>query len=282
MRSKHFRLLCAVTIVLLASMACNLSAPGNAPTATAQVTAQNVPTATEQPLPTASPAGKMTATPQPTTTLTLEPSLTPTVGLPVAQVIKASNCRAGPGGMYDLVLALKVGDTVEVVARDLGGGYVFVKNQNIAAEGCWVLQTNLTISGDLTPLPAFTPLPSPTLAPSFTVKYRTTDTCNGFSFVRFTIVNTGDAAFRSAYIKVTNLKNNEVTQQSVNAFDLTSGCILMDNIAPLGIGQTGYLQSDVFKKGSVKGQKMSAVFQLCTDQDLKGSCATQTLQFVSK
>jgi len=145
-----------------------------------------------------------------------------------------------------------------------------------------MLQTSLTISGDLTPLPAFTPPPSPTLAPDFTVTYKNIDSCKGNAFVRFTVVNTGSAGFRSAYIKVTNLKNNEVTQQAVNAFDLTVGCVVAQNIAPLGIGQTGYLQSDVFQKSSPKGQKMQAVFQLCTEQNLKGSCVTQTLQFVAK
>jgi hypothetical protein len=290
MRSKHFHLLCAVTIVLLVSMACNLSVPGNSPTATAQVTAQDVPTATEQQLPTESPKGTMTATLEPTEaatatpTLTLEPSLTPTIALPVAKVIKEANCRVGPGGMYDLVLILKAGDTVEVVARDLGGGFVFVKNQTISAsaEGCWMLQTSLTVSGNLTPLPAFTPPPSPTLALNFTVSYKGVDSCHGFPFVRFIVVNTGGVKLNSAYVKVTNLKTKESTEQSVNNFGLTAGCDFINDITPLGMGQTGYLQSDVFKKGSPKGQKLSAVFQVCTEQNLKGLCMTQTLQVIAK
>jgi hypothetical protein len=285
MRSKHFRLLCAVTIVLLASMACNLSIPSNSPTATPEASAteppaQNIPTVTAHPTETATlePTEDATSTP----TLTLEPSLTPTVALPVAKVIKEANCRIGPGGMYDLVLILKVGDTVEVIARDLGGGFVFVKNQNIAAEGCWILQTSLTISGNLTPLPAFTPLPSPTLTIDFTVKYKGIDSCHGFPFVRFIVVNTGGVNLGSAYIKATNLKTNESTEQSVNNFGLTAGCDFINDITHLAMGQTGYLQSEVFKKGLPKGQKMRAVFELCTEQNMKGACITQTLQFIAK
>ena len=182
--------------------------------------------------------------------------------------------------MYDLVLTFKAGDTVEIIARDLGGGFVFVKNPDDPEKGCWVLEKNLKVSGNLAPLPAFTPPATPTLAPNFTVTYKNDDNCRGV-FVRFVVVNTGRSGFRSAYVKVTNLKNGEVTEQVVNAFDLTVGCVVAQNIAPLALGKTGYLQSDVFIKNP-KGQKMLAVFQLCTEQSLKGSCATKTLEFTLK
>lgn len=275
MRSIRFRFLCAAISMLVAMMACNV--PTNAPgiTSTNTVTAP-APGQTETPTDTATPGDTATVT------LAPEPSLTPTLEAPIAKVIKEINCRVGPGGAYDLVLTLGVGDTVEVMARDLGGGFVFVRNPNEPDSGCWVLQDGLAISGDLTPLPAFTPPASPTLAPNFTVTYKNVDSCKGNFFVRFIVVNTGSSQFRSAYVKVTNLKNNEVTEQVVNAFDLTVGCIVAQNIAPLKLGQTGYLQSDLFQKGTPKGQKMRATFQLCVEQNLKGACVTQTLSFVAK
>jgi hypothetical protein len=281
MYSKHFRLLCVCAILLLAMMACNISTPGatSTPVSTTEI-GKDVPTATET-----EPATE-TATLEPSLTPTetpaLEPSETATPEPPTASVVKESNCRAGPGGAYELVTVLKVGENVDVIGRDLGAGFVFVKPAKLpeGQEGCWMLITSLDVSGDVTPLPAFTPLPSPTLAPSFTVKYKNTDSCKS-TFVRFIVVNTGSSNFRSAYIKVTNLKTGESTEQSVNAFDLTTGCIVAQNIAPLTVGSTGYLQSDIFKK-TPKGQKMRAIFQLCTEQFLKGSCATQTLEFIAK
>jgi hypothetical protein len=274
MHSIRFRLLCAALSILTAMLACNMpfAAPPVPVTSTATIPATRAPT--EPPTDTATPA--VTAT----KSLTPEPSSTPTTEAPVAEVVKESNCRIGPGGMYELVLTFKAGDSVEIVARDLGGGFVFVKNPKDPEQGCWMLQNNLTISGNITPLPAYTPPPSPTLAPNFTVEFKNYDNCRGV-FTRFIVVNTGNLGFRSAYVKVTNLKNKEVTEHVVSAFDLTLGCIVAQNIAPLGPGKTGYLQSDVFNKDP-KGQKMVAVFQLCTEQGLKGACVTQTLEFSGK
>lgn len=280
MYSKYLRLMCAISVLLMASMACNIgtTTATSTPIPTT-VVGEDVPTATDTALPTETPTLEPTV--EPTETPNLEPSATPTVGMPIAEVIKDVNCRVGPSGAYDLVVALKAGDTVEVVARDLGGGFVFVQVPDQPDQRCWVLQTSLTVTGDVTPLPAFTPPASPTIAPSFTVKYKNTDSCKGDVYVRFIITNTGGANFRSAYLRVTNLRSGEVAEHSLNAFDLMTGCIIAQNIAPLNAGATGYLQSPEFKK-SPKGQKMRAVFQLCTEQFLKGSCATQSLEFTAK
>lgn len=283
MYSKYFRLLCVGTILLLASMACAIGVvPGATatPASTTEIGKDVPPTATDTEL---APTETATVEPSLTPTETLEPTLTPTPGLPIARVIKDANCRTGPSGAYSLVMTFKVGDILDIMARDLGGGFVYVRNPNEGTEpiGCWVLQTNLAISDNLTLLPAFTAPPSPTISPDFTVKYKNIDSCKTKPFVRFIIVNTGGANFRSAYIKVTNLKNGEIVEQSVNAFDLTTGCIVAQNIAPLKVGATGYLQSEFFKK-DFRGQKMRAVFQLCVEQFLKGACITQSLDFIAK
>lgn len=78
---------------------------------------------------------------------------------------------------------------------------------------------------------------------------------------------------------MTNPKSKEVAEQVVNAFDIMTGCIIAQNIAPLTPGLEGNLQSPVFQKGTPKGQKVQAVIQLCVEQNLKGACVTQTLQF---
>jgi hypothetical protein len=214
-------------------------------------------------------------------TLTLEPSITPTEDVVMGVVNKQSNCRSGPGAMYDLVAVYQAKVSLQIVGRDLGGGYVYVQNPDKPEDACWILQTSITTTADLSPLPAFTPPATPTAAPDFTISFKNTDTCKGNIFTRFIVVNIGSAQFRSAYVKVVNTKNNEVTQQAVNAFDLTVGCIVAKNIAPLAPGQTGYLQSELFQKNP-KGQKLHAVFQLCTEQGLKGVCVTKVLDFIAK
>ena len=286
MYPKYFRLMCAMTAVLLAIIACNINVPGGAATSTPGPTTEigkDVPTATDTPLATETESPASTDTLEPTET---EPAITSTPIPPIASVSKEANCRIGPSGAYELVVALKPGDKVDVIARDLGAGFVFVKPANLpeGVEGCWVLYGSLDVSGDVTPLPAFTPLPSPTLPPSFTIKFKNMDKCEtgrASAFTRFIIVNTGNIQFRSAYIKVTSQRTGESTEQSVNAFDLTTGCIIAQNIAPLKPGGTGYLQSAPFIKNPT-GQKMHAIIQVCSEQFMKGACVTNTLDFTAK
>src|SRR5689334_13697336 len=101
MYSIRFRFLCAAAAVLMAVPACSMpfAAPPSTPTFTAPA-----PTQTKPPSQTPTPAATATET------LTPEPSLSPTTEIPVAEVVTESNCRKGPGGMYDLVLTFKTGD----------------------------------------------------------------------------------------------------------------------------------------------------------------------------
>jgi len=282
MQSKYFRIICAGTAVLMAVLACSTAdIPGGAKPATA----------TGAPKPAATLTLTLTTLPSETLTPTLEitATITPTVGpsesatpdVVLGQVNKQTNCRTGPGAIYDLVATYSAKTNLQIVAQDLGGGYIFVQNPANPTEACWIPAGNITTTADLSALPAYTPLPSPTASPSFTIQYKNMDKCKSNLFTRFVVVNTGSVPFRSAYVKVTNTKSNEVTQQAVNAFDMTVGCIVAKNIAPLGPGQTGYLQSELFQKNP-SGQKMHAVIQVCTEQALKGVCVTQTLDFIAK
>ncbi len=211
-----------------------------------------------------------------TETQTPEPSETATPEVPKAEVVRETNCRTGPAGNYDLIAKYQVGQLLEVVARDLGNGYFFVKNPEKAEEQCYLLAQNIKVTGDTEALPKFTPQPSPTAAPYFKVTFKKFDTCEGTDFALFTVENTGSAPFRSAYIKVTEQKGKSV-EQALNAFDLISRCVLAKNIAPLNPGGIGYVHSPPFK-WSGHGSKLRAVIMLCTEKSLKGTCVTQTVE----
>jgi len=242
-------------------------APLSTPTDAATVAPTSTPT---EVVPTETPTVTATETPTP------EPSITPTPEPPKAEVLRESNCRVGPGGIYGLVATYQAGQMLEVVAKDLGGGYLFVRNPEKPEEQCYLLAQNITITGDIAALPQFTPLPSPTAAPYFTVAFKKLDKCKGEDFAVFTLENAGSVAFRSAYIKVTDQKVNRSVEQAVNAFDLYVGCVLAKNVAPLDPGETGYLTSPPFK-WSVGGHKVRAVIMVCTEKSLKGTCVTQSV-----
>jgi len=274
MRTTFFRLFCLLTTVALVLSACNL--PGN--NATAEVTSQTeesaatielTATRTES-VPTETPTVTATETPLP------EPSATATPEPPMAEVGRESNCRVGPGGIYDLVATYQTGQMLEVVAKDLGGGYWFVKNPEKPEEQCYLLANNITIIGDTSALPKFTPRPSPTAAPYFKVNFKKFDTCQGVDFALFIVENAGSVPFRSAYIKVTNQKVNKSVEQALNAFDLIVRCVLAKNIAPLNPGETGYVHSPPFEWGA-SGNTLRAIIMLCTEKNLKGTCVTQAI-----
>jgi len=82
-------------------------------------------------------------------------------------------------------------------------------------------------------------------------------------------------------VKVTDQKKQQSVEQSLNAFDLYEGCIVAKNIAPLLPGGTGYVQSLPFK-WDPRPNKQVAIIMLCTEQGLKGTCVTKTLEFRNK
>jgi len=272
MRKTLFQLLGFLIIVVLVLSACNLPGATATPEATVQPSATVVEsTATQTAAPTDTPT--VTAT----ETLTPEPSATTTPEPPMAEVVRESNCRTGPGGLYELVAKYPVGQEVEIVAKDLGGGYWFVRNQQKPEEQFYLLGQNIKITGETTALPKFTPPPSPTAPPDVKISFKKFDACEGSSFALFVVENVGSVPFRSAYIRVTNRKLNQVVEQSLNAFDLRVKCVLAKNIAPLNPGGTGYIASPKFTWPG-RGQKLQAVIMVCSEKDLKGACVTKTIE----
>jgi hypothetical protein len=276
MRRTLYQLPGFLTIIALILFACNM--PGSSPTSavapTKESTAEVVPTGT------ATVTATETLTPEPsataTETLTPEPSATATPEAPMAKVVRKSNCRIGPGGLYELVATYEVEQMLEIVAKDLGGGYWFVQNPEKPEEQCYLLAQNIRISGETTALPKYTPLASPTAMPYFELTFKKLDTCEGVDFAVFTVKNVGSVPFRSAYIKVINQKTGKSVEQALNAFDLRVKCVLAKNIAPLDPGGTGYVASAPFK-WSGRGEKLRAVIMVCTEKNLKGSCVTQSI-----
>ena len=256
--------------------ACNLPV-----TATPEVAAQTEPpavspnvglTATQTEVaPSETPGATATESPLP------EPSATSTPEAPKAEVVRETNCRTGPAGNYDLVATYPVGQSLEVVAKDLGSGYWFIRNPEKPEEQCYLLAQNIRIRGDTSVLPKFTPLASPTSMPEFKVDFKKFDTCHAKDFAIFIVENIGSVPFRSAYIKVTDLKVEQSVEQAINAFDLHVGCTLAKNIAPLNPGETGYVESPPFDRNP-RGHKLRATFMLCTEQNLKKTCVTQTIE----
>ena len=96
---------------------------------------------------------------------TTVPGLTPTPttsSVPYISVSVSTNCRTGPGKVYDYVGALIVGEEAEIVAREATGYFWYIRNPDGFTEFCWVGNQYASIRGDTSALPVLTPPATPT------------------------------------------------------------------------------------------------------------------------
>ena len=105
-----------------------------------------------------------TFTPGPPT-LTTTPTHTSTPKVPTIKVSLDTNCRSGPGKVYDMIGALLVGETTEILARGSVPNYWVVDNPDYPGHECWLWGKYATVSGDTSHLPIRSAAPTPTPAP---------------------------------------------------------------------------------------------------------------------
>ena len=99
------------------------------------------------------------AQPEFTPTITITP--TGTSFIPMVSVSLDTNCRTGPGVVYDYLTALLVGEKAEVVGKytTVTPNYWVIKKDSYT---CWLWGQYATVEGDISGLPEMVPPPSPT------------------------------------------------------------------------------------------------------------------------
>ena len=159
--SKRIGASIAVSLLLLLIVGCHLQFAGPETSGGPGV----VPDAGGARLPAAA-----TDTPLFTATASETPSLTLTF-TPEKVTISVSldtNCRTGPGTVYDYLGGLMVGETTEVLGRDAAGQFWVVRNPDVPGGICWLWDQYATVAGDWQSLPVATPPPTPTPLPTAT------------------------------------------------------------------------------------------------------------------
>jgi hypothetical protein len=159
---KHKGILFMFTVLVVTALACNF--PSVAPTPTVDANATLTSLASTQ-IGQNTPAGLSTFTP----TITLTPTSVPTgtSSVPMVSVSVDTNCRTGPGVVYDYVTGLLVGEKAEVVGKytSVSPTYWIIKKGSIT---CWLYGQYATVEGDISGLPEMVPPPSPTPVPTDT------------------------------------------------------------------------------------------------------------------
>lgn len=283
------RRLLLVNLLILTILACNLPVstvstpdPGAAFTSAAQTVAAavNQTLAPTQPPPASfTPLPGETFTPLPSFTATLSPTpnFTATNSVPLISVTVDTNCRTGPGKIYDYLGGLYVGQTAEVYGRSAASDYWYIRlpeNPNIF---CWVTGQYATVVGNASALPVFTPPPTPTPKPDFEMTYAGMDSCVGW-WLEFKLKNIGPFSFKSYSIVVKDITTSTTLTNSANGFTDTDGCLASGIIASLEPGQTYILSGPAFVYNP-NNHKIKVTLSLCTQNGLGGQCISHTLEF---
>ncbi|MBC8335747.1 MAG: hypothetical protein ISR59_04395 [Anaerolineales bacterium] len=114
------------------------------------------------PAPLPSPLPEATL-PPPTAVFTPTVTLTPTPAIPMVSVSLDTNCRTGPGKIYDYLGALLVGEKAEIVGKNTTSNYWIIKNPD-ASGNCWLWGFYATVEGNTSNLPEIAVPPTPTPA----------------------------------------------------------------------------------------------------------------------
>lgn len=286
----------SVTTLLLVSLACVI--PGVAVsvpptldqnfwnTAVAQTVAAAV--SQSQVAPSSAPVMLVTETPSqtftpappsftPTQTLTSTPIFSATPLVPLVSVSLATNCRIGPGRIYDRVGALLDGEVAEVYGRNAAGDYWYIRNPDVTNGFCWLWGEYATVSGNTSVLAVFTPPPTPTPLPNFEASYNGKDTCSGW-WVDILLKNTGGINFKSVAFTLRDTVTDTLVSVYTDGFVNKDGCldtITKDNLRP---GDTRIISSPAFAYDPA-GHLLRATITVCSNPGQSGTCLTKVIEF---
>lgn len=143
-------------LLIVALSACNLPEGSSDATATPDLALTLTALASSGGQPTAS-APLETATPQ----FTATPGPTETPSIPQVTVSTDTNCRTGPGVVYDNIGALFVGQVGTVVGKNSQTGYWIINNPGKTGT-CWLYPQYATVTGNTANLQEYSIPPTPT------------------------------------------------------------------------------------------------------------------------
>lgn len=278
-----------VSILVLAILACNLpvaTAPTSdlgaaytaaALTVAAAVNQTLVPSLTAPPPPPASSTSLPLETFTPLPTLSPIPFFTATSSVPLISVSVDTNCRVGPGKVYDLVGGLYVGQVAEVYGRNASNNYWYIRLPGNSSTFCWVTGQYASIVGNTAFLPIYTPPPTPTPMPSFELSYAGLDSCVGW-WVELKLDNTGPMAFKSMSLSIKDLDTGTTLTDFENGFTDIDGCLASGITASLDPGDTYTISTPAFAYNP-NNHRMRATVTLCTLVNQGGQCISNTINF---
>ncbi len=227
----------------------------------------------ESPVP---PTSTDTAVPDtPTFTPSATASLTPTITLtptPYAQISQNTNCRFGPGSVYDLLHTYLAGQEAILLGKNAAEDFYYTKDGIGTAPDCWLWAKYATPVGDISELPVFTPPPTPTPYLDFRFSYQGSDCGAGSCWLWFKIDNAGVMPLES--VKV-HAKNTVTSATANNVENLFQTGIMGSDIASIPLSSSGYTHSGQLPNPG--SDQIAVTITVCSQNDLNGVCLSRNL-----
>lgn len=237
-----------------------------------------------------SPALTSTETATATITSTSTPIYTFTPLVPLISVSVATNCRSGPGKVYAYRGALLVGMSAEILARDPGGNYWYIRNPDSADNFCWVWGEYATITGNVLSLPIYTPPPTPSVTftplatltptpgPGIKISYTSMDSCAGW-WVEFKLTNTGGINLRSVEIEVFDSDTHVTLTNLTDGFTDNNGCLTSTTKDVLIPENSTVVSAPAFAYDP-SGHEIELTVTACSKTGQSGLCNKRKIEFI--
>jgi SH3-like domain-containing protein len=219
---------------------------------------------------------------QPTATQ-IEIVVTPTPSSGVLEITAnlTTNCRQGPSTDYDIVGYLETGQKSEVEGTNESQSWWYIKNLNIPGEYCWVWGETTNVNGDTSGLPVVQPPAPPPAKAGFTVSLAEINKCYGIENGYFQITNTGATSLKSLTVMVVDLTENDtlywLPSHSTPFLPSVEDCPPY-GVSELEVGSIAYVATELGFPVPYT-HEIRATFKICSEDDLKGSCHQEVLEF---
>jgi hypothetical protein len=199
----------------------------------------------------------------------------------------ATNCRPGPGKVYEPVVGvLAVGQKATVHGRNSSGTWWYIENPGKPGTYCWVWGETTKVEGDTASLPVITPPPPPPTATAtptpgvgFSATFETVHDCGGTPTAIFKIVNNGGVLLHSMSLKIDDLSDSTTLfgPASSDAPFMGTAGECPPGGDTLNVGKTLYVGGAIGSGHS--GHSARATIKLCTENGLGGTCVEKTVNF---
>lgn len=223
-----------------------------------------------------------------TETPTQAPTQTSTQATPKVHISANTNCRTGPGEVYDRLGIATEGSSLEAFARDPNQSFWFVAHPDQSGEKCWVWDDYATPEGPTGALPVYTPMPTPTPQPtatpavSFNVAFHEIESCVVDNILEFKITNTGDLPLEYVAYDIEDTDKNLSESDSYNYFDEWNHCPEGSSRQKLDPGTSDYFVGYGTDAYLFSGNNFKATITACTQDNGGGTCVSRTITFTAR